>query len=190
VAIPDTVAPEPAALPSVNSLPAWLRAELRSDHAGETGAVYIYLGILAVSRHAGIRGFAGEHLKKEREHLAFFEQWLERRDISLLIPLWRLSGWLLGACSGLAGPRAVYITIDAVEDFVVAHYGAQVARLREADGYREIRDVLEQFQHDEEHHRQDAASRYNPVRPSLWARAWRSIVDSGSRLAVSAARRL
>ena len=38
-----------AALP-LRDLPAWLEAELRSDHAGETGAVLIYRGILAFSR--------------------------------------------------------------------------------------------------------------------------------------------
>ncbi|MGB1140885.1 MAG: demethoxyubiquinone hydroxylase family protein, partial [Halioglobus sp.] len=38
-----------AALPAVGDLDRWLQAELRSDHAGETGAVYIYRGILAIS---------------------------------------------------------------------------------------------------------------------------------------------
>jgi demethoxyubiquinone hydroxylase (CLK1/Coq7/Cat5 family) len=30
------------------SMPAWLVADLRSDQAGETGAVWIYRGVLAV----------------------------------------------------------------------------------------------------------------------------------------------
>ena len=33
-----------------DDIPAWLRRDLRSDHAGESGAVEIYRGILAVSR--------------------------------------------------------------------------------------------------------------------------------------------
>ena len=39
-------------------LPAWLLGELRSDQAGETGAVAIYRGILWVSKDASIRRFA------------------------------------------------------------------------------------------------------------------------------------
>ena len=35
-----------------------LIGDLRSDHAGETGAVAIYLGILAVSRDPAVRQFA------------------------------------------------------------------------------------------------------------------------------------
>lgn len=38
---------------SAGLLPASLVADLRSDHAGETGAVVIYRGILAVTRDAG-----------------------------------------------------------------------------------------------------------------------------------------
>jgi len=44
-----------AANASRHSLPEWLIADLRSDHAGEMGAVMIYRGILAVSRDAGVR---------------------------------------------------------------------------------------------------------------------------------------
>ncbi len=47
-----------------------LIGDLRSDHAGETGAVAIYLGILAVSHNPQIRQFAREHQATEREHLA------------------------------------------------------------------------------------------------------------------------
>ena len=50
--------------------------DLRSDHAGETGAVWIYKGILAVSSDAELREFAREHLATERRHLHFFDAWL------------------------------------------------------------------------------------------------------------------
>ena len=42
----------------------WLERELRSDHAGETGAVFIYRGIAAVARwrnSAELLGFAERH---------------------------------------------------------------------------------------------------------------------------------
>jgi len=45
-----------------------LIGDLRSDHAGETGAVAIYLGILAVSPDPAVRHCALTHLATEREH--------------------------------------------------------------------------------------------------------------------------
>ena len=49
---------------------------MRSNHAGETGAVWIYKGILTVSRDPAIRLFAEHHLATEQTHLGFFEDWL------------------------------------------------------------------------------------------------------------------
>jgi demethoxyubiquinone hydroxylase (CLK1/Coq7/Cat5 family) len=111
-----------------NITPQLLR-ELRSDHAGETGAVWIYRGILKVTRDPGVQHFAQTHLQTEREHLAFFERWLPRECNSLLLPLWRASGFLLGAFCALFGPRFVFVTIEAVERFVVAHSQQQIDSL-------------------------------------------------------------
>ena len=50
-----------------------LAQELRSDHAGETGAVYIYKGIQAVAQWRGdleLMAFAKAHGATEADHLA------------------------------------------------------------------------------------------------------------------------
>ena len=75
---------------TLNTLPIdnALLAELRSDHAGEYGAVIIYDGILAVSRSPEIRAFAAEHRATEAEHLAFMENFLPHEQRTRL-----LSGW-------------------------------------------------------------------------------------------------
>ena len=39
-------------------IPPDLVGELRSDHAGESGAVWIYHGVLAIARDAGVCDFA------------------------------------------------------------------------------------------------------------------------------------
>ena len=95
---------------------------LRSDHAGETGAVYIYRGILAVTRAPEVRAFARHHLATEQRHLEMMTQLLPREQHSRLLPLWRVAGWLTGMLPALFGPLAVYRTIDAVESFVDRHY--------------------------------------------------------------------
>ncbi len=180
-------------MPPADSLEQRLQADLRSDHAGETGAVWIYRGILALSRDPEIRAFAREHLETEKIHLAFFDNWLPRHLQSRVLPLWRLAGWTLGALSLLGGRRGVYLTIDAVETFVVEHYQEQIARLQHQQEHREVRAVLRRFQRDEDHHRSDAAERSaadGSNQESWIGRRWRTVVGEGSRLAVMAARRL
>ena len=94
--------------------PARIEAELRSDHAGETSAVWVYRGILAFCRAPEIR-------ETERRHLALTEMLLPRRPGSRLLRLWRLAGFAIGAIPAMLGPRAVFITIEAVETFVDRH---------------------------------------------------------------------
>lgn len=186
----EILAFQPSDMPDTLALERRLQGDLRSDHAGETGAVWIYRGILAVSRCPEVRDFAVHHLETEQRHLQFFEAWLGPRHKSRLLPLWRVAGWLLGALSAAGGRRSVFLTIEAVEAFVVEHYQEQIEYLREHHAHREIRAVLRQFQRDEDHHRLDALERRTPACTGPVASLWRAIVDGGSRLAVAAARRL
>jgi ubiquinone biosynthesis monooxygenase Coq7 len=178
-----------AALPDTRTLPGWLRRELRSDHAGETGAVYIYRGILAVSSDSAVRAFAENHLATEEGHLALFDAWLDPGARSLLLPAWQLSGWLLGAVAALGGRGSVFATIEAVETFVVAHYQQQLDRLAAEDIYPEVALALRSFQADEDHHRRDASQR-GSGKTTLLARLWAGLVGAGSAAAVIVAKRL
>ena len=47
--------------------------DLRTNHAGETGAVFIYKGILLVSKDKEIIEFAKNHLLTEKKHLELIE---------------------------------------------------------------------------------------------------------------------
>lgn len=172
-----------------SALPAWLVGELRSDHAGETGAVMIYRGILAVSRDPGVRAFSERHKATERGHLDLLEVLLPPRERSRLLPLWRVAGWLTGAIPALFGPRAVYATIDAVETFVDHHYQAQIDRLDAEAILPEIRALLEHCRVEEVHHR-DEARDLGDAPPGALLRLWSRLVAAGSAAAVSAARRI
>jgi ubiquinone biosynthesis monooxygenase Coq7 len=188
-----THAPPPAApgpiLASTAPLPAWLAAELRSDHAGETGAVMIYRGILALAKDPALVDFARRHMATEQGHLDLLEQVLPPRDRSRLLPIWRVAGFLTGFLPGLIGPRAVYATIDAVESFVDHHYQQQLDRL-DAEGIEpRLRAVLAQCQAEEVHHR-DEARDATGTPPGPLLRGWAWLVGAGSAAAVSAAKRL
>jgi ubiquinone biosynthesis monooxygenase Coq7 len=163
-------------------------ADLRSDHAGETGAVCIYRGILAVSRDDAVRAFAQAHLQTEQHHLALLTALLPSHQRSKLLPLWRLAGWLMGALPASFGSKAIFSTIDAVETYVDRHYGEQVNKLRGRPADRELLQLLEACRLDEVAHRDDARRRYTTTR--LIGRLWASLVGRGSQAGVYLARRI
>lgn len=191
--------------------PTWpgeLLRELRTDHAGETGAVMIYRGVLALSTDPGLREFAQHHLDTERRHLSLIEEVTPRRERSWLLPLWRLSGWLTGALPACFGPRAVYATIQSVETFVDRHYADQVrmidallqglkARERSAEGpgtsleveLQHLRALIEKCRLDEVSHRDDASQRWDG-RASFTLNLWQAAVGRCSAWAVSICRRI
>lgn len=164
----------------------WLLRELRSDHAGETGAVCIYRGILAVSRDPDVREFAQRHLATELQHLEAMDTLVARGDRTRLLSIWRLAGWLTGSLPAVFGPAAVYGTIAAVESFVDTHYLQQIERLPADD---ELRARLAAFREDELEHRDEARS-LAPRTPGVLLRLWTTLVGFGSAGAVVIARRL
>ena len=172
---------------------AWPRetlADLRSDHAGEVGAVQIYRGILAVTRHAGLRAFATHHLATERDHLRLIGTHLPAQHHSRLLPAWRVAGWLTGALPALLGPRMVYATVAAVESFVDHHYAEQIARLVALPGdpaCSALRADLERCRLDELRHRDEALAAEPASGPLV--RCWATLVGRGSAVAVALARR-
>ena len=169
-------------------IPADMVPALRSDHAGETGAVLIYRGVMAVSRNKSVRAFACRHLQTEQQHLRLMDEILAPRQRSRLLPAWRIAGWLTGAMPALFGPKAVFRTIDAVESFVDCHYAGQIEQLRQRPDQRALLNSLEACRADELVHRDDARGRAGP--PSVTGRVWAAVVDLGSRAGVYLASRV
>ena len=177
---------------TMQNLSIHLQRELRSDHAGETGAVYIYKGIVAVAKwreDEEMLLFAKSHGITEAEHLRQIAHWLPSQQRSWLLGPWRLAGWLTGALPALFGRRAVYGTIAAVETFVDHHYQQQIDHLKEFGGPEGLLPLLLQCQADEQHHRDEAAALVGGQ--SHWLlRAWCWTVGCGSAAAVVLARRV
>ena len=165
----------------------WLIADLRTDHAGETGAVEIYRGILAITRDEQLTAFAKRHMQTEQAHLDEICTLLEPRDRSILIPIWKILGWLTGAIAAMLGPNATFTTIEAVEIFVDRHYQQQIDRLRRENRHPEIAGLLDRLRRDEVEHRDDART-LRQARPSAGLKAWTWLVEAGSHIAVQFAR--
>jgi 3-demethoxyubiquinol 3-hydroxylase len=171
-------------------LPAWVFADLRTDHAGEVGAVCIYQGVLRFSRDPALRVFALHHLATEQKHLSLISEWLPVKEHSHLLPLWRLSGFLTGALPALFGKAVVYATIEAVETFVDHHYSEQIQALSPHPALNELRQTLIRCRADEVAHRDEASAAYGSEKRSVFLRIWCAMVGSGSRAAVALIRHI
>jgi ubiquinone biosynthesis monooxygenase Coq7 len=157
-------------------LPRWMVNELRTNHAGEYGAVRIYQGALAGLRlhHAVLPGrgpgrgadgpssaallFLREHEENERVHLHIMEE-LTRVTGSRtrLIPVWHMAGYATGFLPALlGGQRAIYHTVSSVETFVEEHYQDQISRLRREGALPLLQACLESCCEDEVEHRREA----------------------------------
>lgn len=172
-----------------HELPDWLIRELRSNHAGEVGAVMIYRGILAVSKNSEVRAFALRHLETEQDHLRRITEVMPPNTETQLLGLWKLMGWLTGALPSFAGPHAVFATIEAVETFVDHHYQEQIVRLSEDGPFKGLRQLLVECQQDEVAHRDEAASLVE-IKIGLLTRCWQWLVGFGSKGAVFIARKI
>ena len=190
---------------SVSSVPQWpasIVQELRSDHAGEVGAVQIYRGMLAVTRDPELRAFAEHHLATEQAHLLTIESHLPAAQRSRLLPAWRVAGWLTGALPALTGRRTAYATVAAVETFVNQHYadqlvlidsllapaqGAEPTNAEQNARLTALRIDLERCRLDELQHR-DEALKAGAADGTL-VNLWTGLVGRGSASAVALARR-
>lgn len=169
------------------SKPQWLTADLRSDHAGETGAIWIYQGILLTASEDAVKEFAKNHLTTELSHLEKIESFLDKKDRSVLIPLWKILGFLTGALPSIFGSRAVFATISAVESFVVRHYQSQIHRLQNENIHPVICSALQTCCNDEAKHESEATSLLLSQPGSLLC-MWCRLVSAGSKIAVKLAR--
>jgi len=182
----------------------WLDRELSSNLAGETGAVAIYDGAAAGLRlraAAGIGGssepaalgFIREHRAAEAAHLALFEALLPEGKRTRLLPVWRVAGFALGFAPACVSPRALFVTVEAVETFVEEHYLAQITPLRLEGRAPELARLLEHCCEEEVHHRHDAARRAaadGAASHTLVEGGWAAVVRAGSAVAAECARRL
>jgi ubiquinone biosynthesis monooxygenase Coq7 len=163
-------------------------ADLRTDHAGETGAVCIYQGILKFTRDPELQAFAEHHMATEQSHLQHIESWLPKAHYSYLLPLWRLAGFMTGALPALVSARAVYITIQAVETFVNQHYDDQIRALESKPALAKLRQILLECQDDEVAHRDQAAAALGQKKTGLLLHFCSVLVGAGSRAAVAVCR--
>ena len=128
---------------------------LRVDHAGESGARRIYEGQLYVLGDKAGSAEIKEMYEQERHHYETMSRLVRERRArpTLLLPLWDVAGFVLGAATAALGKEAAMACTEAVETEIGNHYNAQLRELLEvAPEDEELRRILTEFRDDELEH--------------------------------------
>ena len=171
-------------------VPSDLTPWMRSNHAGETGAVFIYKAASLAFWSKAIRQMALEHGVTERHHLLVMSHLISTTEQSKLIPLWKLMGFGLGLFSSLFGYSFFCRTIQAVETFVEQHYNHQINYLISTAQSDSLLQLLLRCCEEEAHHKLDAESHLSHQCRGFWIGAWVKAVSRGSSVAVEAAKKI
>jgi len=157
---------------------------IRVDHAGEYGAERIYAGQLAVlgrTRHAATL----QHMKdQEQVHLDTFSKLIIERRVrpTVLLPLWNIAGFALGAATAAMGPRAAMACTVAVEETIDEHYRAQEEALELDTAETGLRDTIAKFRAEELEHRDIGLA--NEAEKTFGYRILTRIIKTGCKAAI------
>ena len=169
---------------------------LRVDHAGEYGADRIYAGQAAVlgrdlstedKRHT--HNLINHMWEQEKEHLRTFERLIPENQArpTILLPIWHVAGYVLGAGSALIGGArgAMAITV-AVESSITEHYNNQIRTLIDqstgSESNEEMIKLLTRIRDEEQEHHdtglEEEAEKWWLYEPATYA------VKAGCKVAI------
>jgi len=133
-----------------------IRQVIRVNHAGEYGAKRIYAGQLAVLGKSPAAAVIKHMADQEQAHLDIFSDLMAKRRVrpTLLMPLWHMAGYALGAATALLGEKAAMACTVAVESVIDEHYAKQEHQLDDQEAG--LKAVIGQFRADEKEHHDTA----------------------------------
>tara|TARA_Y100000590_G_scaffold417822_1_gene517920 strand:- start:1043 stop:1597 length:555 start_codon:yes stop_codon:yes gene_type:complete len=127
---------------------------IRVDHAGEYGATRIYDGQIAIFGKNSKIGKTIQHMAdQEKEHIETFEKLILENRVrpTVMLPIWNVAGYFLGATTAIMGEKAAMACTVAVEKVIGEHYRDQKKLLKEDQ--KKLKQTINKFEKDElEHH--------------------------------------
>lgn len=149
-----------------------LHRMLRVDHAGEYGANRIYAGQMKVLGRSQTGPLIQEMWNQEKKHLDKFNEILADNRVrpTVLLPLWNIAGFVLGASTALLGKEGAMACTVAVEESITEHYNSQIRALMEKDPerYTELLQVIKEFRDDEMEHHDTGLEQDAETIPGYW----------------------
>uniref|UniRef100_A0A0P6DRG9 5-demethoxyubiquinone hydroxylase, mitochondrial n=1 Tax=Daphnia magna TaxID=35525 RepID=A0A0P6DRG9_9CRUS len=158
---------------------------LRVDHAGEVGADRIYAGQMAVLGKTNVGNVIQHMWDQEKEHRKKFDELLPRYRTrpTVLLPIWNVAGFVLGAGSALLGQKMAMACTAAVETVITDHYNDQIRELmNNPEVNSELLEIISKFRDEEmEHH--DTAILHEAEKAPLY-QAFSQVVKIGCKGAI------
>ena len=129
---------------------------MRVNHTGEVCAQALYHGQVLTAKLPKVRQDMQQAAIEEQDHLAWCEDRLKELDshTSVLNPLWYGLSYGMGAIAGIAGDQYSLGFVAETERQVSQHLQDHLQQLPEHD--QRSRQILEQMNQDELHHRETA----------------------------------
>ena len=122
----------------------------------------------------------------EKAHLAKFEELLITYNVrpTVLIPVWKLAGFTLGAGCSLLGEKGAMACTVAVEALVTKHYDDQVVEMVNNNPAldKELIDIIKQFRDDEQSHHDIGLQ--NGAEEAPLYRILTSVINQGCKYAI------
>ncbi|XP_014101901.1 5-demethoxyubiquinone hydroxylase, mitochondrial [Bactrocera oleae] len=128
---------------------------IRVDHAGELGADRIYAGQMAVLGKGPMGKTIAHMWEQEKEHRRKFETLIQEHRVrpTIMVPIWNVAGFMLGAGTALLGEKAAMACTVAVETVIVEHYNEQLRQIMESPKPdKELLDTITKFRDEEQEH--------------------------------------
>lgn len=126
---------------------------IRVNHAGEYGAKRIYAGQMAVLKNSGCFEQIKHMAEQEDEHLEYFVKEIRKRKVrpTIMMPVWHVAGFALGAATAILGENAAMACTVAVEEVIDEHYQEQLGQL--GDDEKKLKKNISKFRDEELEHR-------------------------------------
>ncbi|KAM4584739.1 NADPH-dependent 3-demethoxyubiquinone 3-hydroxylase, mitochondrial isoform 1-T1 [Odontesthes bonariensis] len=169
-----------------------LHQMLRVDHAGEYGANRIYAGQMAVLGRTTTGPLIQQMWDQEKKHLAKFNEIVAENRVrpTVLLPIWNIAGFVLGASSALLGKEGAMACTVAVEESISEHYNSQIRALMERDPerYTELLQIIKEFRDDEMDHHDTGLEHDAESVPGYWL--LKNVIQLGCKAAIYVSQRV
>ena len=131
---------------------------IRVNHAGEFGAQMIYGGQIKFTKDEKLKRKLTKIAEDEQRHFEYFDKKIldNRTRPTVMHPIWKIGGTLLGALTARMGEKYVHACTEAVEKVIVDHYKDQINFLKKNKVNNDLLKKIKQFCDEEDEHRQDA----------------------------------
>ncbi|XP_077305072.1 NADPH-dependent 3-demethoxyubiquinone 3-hydroxylase, mitochondrial isoform X2 [Lithobates pipiens] len=159
---------------------------IRVDHAGEYGANRIYAGQMAVLGRSSVGPIIQHMWNQEKDHLKKFDELMVANRVrpTILLPLWNVAGFVLGAGTALLGKNGAMACTVAVEESISNHYNNQIRALMERDPerHKELLQTIKKFRDDEMEHHDTGLEHDAELAPAY--SVLKTVIQAGCRAAV------